>query len=162
MADVVPKILLKHSNVRFIIGGDGPKMPLVREVKEVYKFSDERMEVLGALPHSEMRNNLCKGDIFLNISLTESFCIANLEAAACGLFVVSTNVGGIPEVLPPEMILMSDPDVDSICEQIEASFKLYQNFDPHKGHRLIQNLYNWKDVAKRHERVYETVMEMPK
>ena len=31
-----------------------------------------------------------------------------------------------------------------------------------KGHKLVQSLYNWKDVAKRHERVYETVMEMPK
>lgn len=32
-----------------------------------------------------------------NISL-ESFCIALLEAASCGLFVVSTKVGGVPEV----------------------------------------------------------------
>ena len=32
--------------------------------------------------------------MFLNCSLTESFCIAILEAACTGLFVVSTNVGG--------------------------------------------------------------------
>ena len=44
---------------------------------------------------------LLQGNIFLNCSLTESFCIAILEAASCGLFVVSTNVGGVPEVLPP-------------------------------------------------------------
>ena len=90
-------------------------MPLVRKVKESYNFPDERMQILGVLPHSEMRNGLCLGDIYLNVSLTESFGICNLEAAACGLFVVSTNVAAIPEVLPPEMILMADPDVDSIC-----------------------------------------------
>lgn len=44
---------------------------------------------------------LVRGHIFLNCSLTESFCIAILEAACCGLFVVSTRVGGVPEVGTP-------------------------------------------------------------
>lgn len=39
-----------------------------------------------------------QGHIFLNASLTEAFCIAIVEAAACGLLVVSTCVGGVPEV----------------------------------------------------------------
>jgi len=39
-----------------------------------------------------------QGHIFLNASLTEAFCIAIVEAAACGLLVVSTHVGGVPEV----------------------------------------------------------------
>eukprot|EP00983_Pelagomonas_calceolata_P028384 888944-Pelagomonas_calceolata.AAC.4 len=38
-----------------------------------------------------------QGHIFLNASLTEAFCIAIVEAAACGLLVVSTRVGGVPE-----------------------------------------------------------------
>jgi len=42
---------------------------------------------------------LVRGHIFLNCSLTESFCIALLEAASCGLFVVSCRVGGVPEVM---------------------------------------------------------------
>jgi phosphatidylinositol N-acetylglucosaminyltransferase subunit A len=43
---------------------------------------------------------LIRGHIFLNTSLTESFGIAILEAACAGLYVVSTRVGGVPEVLP--------------------------------------------------------------
>jgi phosphatidylinositol glycan class A protein len=58
---------------------------------------------LGELHHSEVKKTLSRGHIFLNTSLTESFCIALLEAASCGLFVVSTKVGGVPEVLPPSM-----------------------------------------------------------
>ena len=52
-----------------------------------------------------------KGHIFLNTSLTEAFCIAIVEAASCGLLVVSTRVGGVPEVLPQQMIRMAKPDV---------------------------------------------------
>ena len=35
-----------------------------------------RVELLGGLPHDKVRDVLCRGHIFLNTSLTESFCIA--------------------------------------------------------------------------------------
>jgi len=47
---------------------------------------------------------MVQGHIFVNTSLTESFCITIVEAASCGLKVVTTNVGGVPEVLPPDMV----------------------------------------------------------
>ena len=48
-----------------------------------------------------------QGQIFLNASLTEAFCMAIIEAAAAGLLVVATNVGGVPEV----SILPRKPDI---------------------------------------------------
>ncbi|KAG6331829.1 hypothetical protein ID866_7259 [Astraeus odoratus] len=55
---------------------------------------------------------LTRGSIFLNTSLTESFGIAILEAACTGLYVVSTRVGGVPEILPEDMISFANPDED--------------------------------------------------
>ena len=60
------------------------------------------------VPSQDVREVLIRGHIFMNCSLTEAFCIAILEAASCGLLVVATKVGGVPEVLPPDMILFSD------------------------------------------------------
>jgi len=48
----------------------------------------------------------------MNTSLTEAFGIAILEAACTGLYVVSTRVGGIPEILPEDMISFANPDED--------------------------------------------------
>eukprot|EP00804_Cyclotella_cryptica_P002899 CCRYP_020867-RA/>CCRYP_020867-RA protein AED:0.36 eAED:0.38 QI:0/0/0/1/0/0/2/0/123 len=70
-----------------------------------------RVEFLGYVPHSSVRDVLVRGNVFLNCSLAESFCVAILEAASAGLFVVSTNVRGVSEVLPPEMIHHADPNV---------------------------------------------------
>ena len=55
---------------------------------------------------------LVQGSIFLNTSLTEAFGIAILEAACAGLYVVSTRVGGVPEILPEDMISFANPNED--------------------------------------------------
>lgn len=89
---LIPIVCSKFANVHFIIGGDGPKKLILEEMREMYQLHD-RVEFLGAIPHHQVRQILVRGHIFLNCSLTESFCIALLEAASCGLFVVSTKVG---------------------------------------------------------------------
>lgn len=70
----------RYPNLHFIIGGDGPKRLLLEEMREKSQLHD-RIEMLGAVPHSRVRSVLVRGHIFLNCSLTESFCIAILEAA---------------------------------------------------------------------------------
>jgi phosphatidylinositol N-acetylglucosaminyltransferase subunit A len=50
----------------------------------------------------------------MNTSLTESFGIAILEAACARLYVVSTRVGGVPEILPEDMISFADPEGDGL------------------------------------------------
>lgn len=47
-----------------------------------------------------------RGHVFVNCSLTEAFCMALVEAAAAGLVVVSTAVGGVPEVCAAQISYM--------------------------------------------------------
>lgn len=70
-----------------------------------------RLLLLGSIHPSAVRDVLVRGHIFLNTSLTEAFCMGILEAASCGLFVVSTKVGGIPEVLPEGLIEFAEPEI---------------------------------------------------
>ncbi len=101
---------------------------------------------------------LTRGHIFLNCSLTESFCIALLEAASCGLFVVSTRVGGVPEVLPPAFIKFAEPNVldivDALSEGIVASRRIIQL----DLHRYVSRVYSWVDVCLRTEVVYRNIL----
>jgi phosphatidylinositol glycan class A protein len=111
---IIPRIVAQYSNVNFIIGGDGDGMVDLEMLIERHNLHG-RVELLGGLPHDKVRDVLCRGHIFLNTSLTESFCIAILEAACCGLLVVTTDVGGVPEVLPPHMAYLAKPDEKSIA-----------------------------------------------
>lgn len=101
-AEVIPTICARFPWVDFVIGGDGPKRLLLEEMIAKHGLQD-RVQLAGAISHSQVRTFLTQGDIFLNCSLTEAFCIAILEASCCGLSVVSTRVGGVEEVLPQSL-----------------------------------------------------------
>lgn len=83
MAQVMADICVRYPNVSFLIGGDGPKLWLLQEIREQFGLHD-RVTLLGALKHSEVTDVLNQGHIFLNTSLTEAFCMAIVEAASCG------------------------------------------------------------------------------
>jgi phosphatidylinositol glycan class A protein len=104
----------------------------------------DRIELLGAIRHSDVRSVsvlpismlpdaysrlgskvLIQGSIFMNTSLTESFGIAILEAACAGLYVVSTRVGGVPEILPEDMISFANPDEDGELRDIVVGVRVY-------------------------------------
>ena len=105
--------------VDFYIGGDGPKRLVLEELRE--EFGD-RVQLFGPLDHSKVREFLVQGHIFLNTSLTEAYCMAIVEAASSGLQVVSTSVGGIPEVLPPELISLARATVKGMSLHFNSMY----------------------------------------
>jgi phosphatidylinositol glycan class A protein len=87
--------------------------------------------------------------------------------------VVSTDVGGIPEVLPPHMILLSKPDAQSnqhglvdflvLLERIEEAITLIETHPIHaeKRHLEVSQLYSWENVAIRTEIIYDQILKDP-
>ncbi|KAM4700034.1 phosphatidylinositol N-acetylglucosaminyltransferase subunit A [Discoglossus pictus] len=159
LGGIIPEMCQKYPDLHFLIGGEGPKRIILEEVRERYQLHD-RVRLLGALEHQQVRNVLVEGDIFLNTSLTEAFCMAIVEAASCGLQVVSTKVGGIPEVLPEDLIILCEPSVKSLCNGLtEAIDKLRAGTlsCPETIHRTVRTFYTWREVAARTEKVYDRV-----
>ena len=158
LVGIIPAVCAANSRVDFIIGGDGPKMLALQEMVE-RQCLEERVTFLFAVPHEQVRDTLVRGDVFLNCSLTESFCIAILEAASCGLLVVSTNVGGVPEVLPEDMVLLAEPNVPSLVENVLCAIQRQSEnpVDPWATHERVKGMYSWRRVALETEQVYDRI-----
>lgn len=160
LAAVIPQICSMHQDVQFLIGGEGPKRIVLEEMRESNDLHD-RVHLLGAINHKDVRNVLVQGGILINTSLTEAFCIAIVEAACCGLSVVSTRVGGTPEVLPPDLVYFSEPSVKDLVHTLNRAIedrKRGKFVPPFEAHERIKKIYTWRDVAKRTEIVYNSVM----
>jgi phosphatidylinositol glycan class A protein len=165
LVGVIPLICQQCPQVDFIIGGDGAKLLVMQEMVERQRLED-RVELLGSVPHTKVRDVLIRGHVFLNCSLTESFCIAILEAASCGLLVVSTNVGGVPEVLPSDLVLLANPSITDMVECLMQAIEMQSHpetaLDPFKTHERVKGMYSWRRVADETVRVYDRMMQREK
>ncbi|KAK4464668.1 family 4 putative glycosyltransferase [Cladorrhinum samala] len=154
----IPRILENHPNTRFIIAGSGPKAIDLEQMIEQNVLQD-RVEMLGSIRHEEVRDVMVRGQIYLHPSLTEAFGTVIVEAASCGLYVVCTQVGGIPEVLPSHMTVFAKPEEDDL---VAATGKAIAALRANKVrtelfHEQVKSMYSWENVAIRTERVYNGI-----
>lgn len=81
----------------WIAGSGSQEEPLKKMVIDL--GLKEKVKFLGALSHQDLPFYLSLADIFILPSLAEGFGASFLEAMACGLPVIGTPVGGIPDFL---------------------------------------------------------------
>ncbi len=79
----------------------------------------ERRLFTGSLPHDQIVKYLCASDVFVLPTLNEGCCNAIVEAMACGLPIVSSNLPFNDDILNEEFSIRIDPNsVDEIEEAI--------------------------------------------
>jgi phosphatidylinositol glycan class A protein len=154
----IPRVLENHPNTRFIIAGSGPKAIDLEQMIETNVLQD-RVEMLGPIRHEEVRDVMVRGHIYLHPSLTEAFGTVIVEAASCGLYVVCTAVGGIPEVLPSHMTTFAKPEEDDIVLATSKAISAMRagKIRTEKFHEQVKKMYSWQNVAMRTERVYDGI-----
>jgi glycosyltransferase involved in cell wall biosynthesis len=114
-----------QETVVILVGPDEDVHP--GAISEGKALSDElgishAVRFLGARTGQQKLDCLGAADLFVLPSYNENFPISILEAMASGLPVISTNVGGIPEILSdafPEDLIESGDSV-ALAERIKA------------------------------------------
>lgn len=104
----------------------GPDLGLLHQVKqEVLDLNLEKyIQIVGPVPNSELPNYYQTHSVFLNTTSFESFGMALLEAACCGIPIVSTNVGEIPFIYEnnESILLVEDFSISDFISKIESIF----------------------------------------
>ncbi|MGA7731702.1 MAG: glycosyltransferase family 4 protein [Chloroflexia bacterium] len=100
VAALVPEFPNVHLTMLGPDGGDGSLLATRRLASDL--GVGDHVSIAGRVPKSEVPAGLGVGDVFLNTSTIDNAPVSVLEAMACGLCVVSTDVGGIPYLLRHE------------------------------------------------------------
>lgn len=88
---VMDKVLQNEDRIEFTIAGDGEYR------NQVVEFAEKRENVtyVSHVSHDDILTLLSSQDIFINLSLYETFCTAILEAVAAGCWVMATPTAGM-------------------------------------------------------------------
>jgi N-acetyl-alpha-D-glucosaminyl L-malate synthase BshA len=86
----------KEMDVKLLLVGDGPERARLEQISRNSKFS-KNIFFLGSLKSTKEVLNI--SDLFILPSSKESFGLSALEAMACGVPVIASDSGGIPEVI---------------------------------------------------------------
>ncbi|MEW6254023.1 MAG: glycosyltransferase, partial [Planctomycetota bacterium] len=89
----------------------------------------ERVHLLGALPPDELKWPLSAADVFVLATRNEGWANVFLEAMACGLPVVTTDVGGNAEVVCRDELGRIVPFGDAAALTAALDEALKQNWD---------------------------------
>ena len=132
---------------KFVFVGGGNTNYLLKIAKE-YNVDDNIM-VLGQLKQDDVFKTLNASDAFMMPSLKEGLPISLLEAMGCGLPVIASIVGGIPEVVMEDGILVQPMDSEELKDAI---IKMLVNYDFyfHKAEtakRRILYQHNWDTIT---------------
>jgi glycosyltransferase involved in cell wall biosynthesis len=95
-------LVSREREVEAFLIGDGPERGRLEALAKELGVSD-RVDFLGKRPHGEMPGLLSSADLAVIPSLMEATSVAALEAMACELPVLASNVGGLPEIVNEEV-----------------------------------------------------------
>ena len=138
----------KELPAKLVIVGDGPEKESLENLCKK-KGIDEKVLFVGN--SHEVDKILCFSDLFILPSEHESFGLVALEAMVCGVPVISSNAGGLPEVnIHGESGYLSN--VGNIDEMAKNALKILVNSDTHQL---------FKRKAKENAQRFETKLIVP-
>jgi glycosyltransferase involved in cell wall biosynthesis len=122
----------------------------------------DRVTCTGSVPKDEISHWLHQGDIFLNTPRVDNTPVCVLEAMACGLCIVSTNVGGIPYLLEHEVdaLLVSTDDPGSMARAIQRVLcekGLAERISRNARHKVEQ--VDWKQILPKWEELFTSIVQ---
>ncbi len=126
---VISRLSLQRSDFRVIMVGEGMDLPLIHELAIQLNLHQPILTFKGLLQDQELANSLQQSDSLILFSNYENLPVVIPESFACGLPVIATKVGGIPEIVHPSNgILVNPGDENALLLAMSEMIDNYQRY----------------------------------
>ncbi|MDX8366460.1 N-acetyl-alpha-D-glucosaminyl L-malate synthase BshA [Cytobacillus sp. Hm23] len=161
VTDVVKafNIIAKQVKSKLLLIGDGPEVTVVCKLVNDLQLTDKVL-FLGKQENVEELYSI--SDLTLLLSEKESFGLVLLEAFACGVPGIGTNIGGIPEVITPgeNGYISQVGDIEDVAKkavQILTDDQLHKQMSEAAVSTVKEKFHSTK-IVEQYERLYFTLL----
>ena len=148
----------KRQDWRLVLVGTGIDYDDVRAYADTLNFPESLLVWTGELTPREVAEQFDEADIFVLTSRYENAPVVISESLAKGVPVVSTRVGGIPEMVSEECgILIPSENDEALVQVLDTMLDHYQEYDQILI-RKYGGKYSFGNVGKQLKEIYESVI----
>jgi glycosyltransferase involved in cell wall biosynthesis len=162
LVDAIKLLITNYqSPIKLLILGSGSlENKLKTQVKNLKL--EKSVLFLGDIPNEKVPQYLAIADVFARPSLSEGLGTAFLEAMACGVPIIGTRVGGIPDFLVEREtgLFCEAKNPQNIAEKIKILLddenlrqKLIAN-----GRKLVEEKYDWNKIAVQMKDIFNKLL----
>lgn len=153
-------IINKKLQSKLLLVGDGPEMTVVSQLVRELNLQDS---VLFLGKQENVAELYSISDLKLLLSEKESFGLVLLEAMACGVPCIGTNIGGIPEVIEHEKTGYIC-EVGDVEEAASKAIQLLENEQLHHKMReaslsAVNHKFHSTEIVSQYEKLYYKLVQ---
>lgn len=162
MISAAKHVLQKIPNAVFVIAGDGPELPNLRQQAEDLGVS-AKVRIIGAITEVEKLELLAISDVCVHTSIQEGLSLALLEAMAAELIVVASSAAGQSDTIThgETGLLFPPADVQTLSSRIEYALSNQPELEKIKKQaaRFIIDSHSSEKHTRSYLKIYETCRE---
>lgn len=146
-----------HFNTELVMVGDSD--PAIRSFAAQLEFHGGSVKFCGEVPYKqvalEMQHSNC---LILFSNIENSPCVIG-EALCCGLPVIVTNVGGIPELVNKSNSLVVEPkEIEALTNAMSEMVSNYSVYDHKKIAEDAKSKFSYSVIGKEFDEVYDSII----
>lgn len=152
----VSKLIKEGKDVQLTWLGHGKFREEMISLAESFQI-DSNVNFLGSVSGKEVIDYLDKSDVFLLVSRTEGLPRAIVEAMARAVPCIGSNVGGIPELIHPDLLVQveNEDDLSDKIELVMSSEAAYSKYSEYSIQRASE--FDFSTLENRRKLFFKSV-----
>lgn len=148
-----------YKRISWVIVGQGTDMMEFKKRLTAFNINND-VKVVGEVPHEKISKYMENADFIILPSWSEGLPATLVEAMGCGLPIIATEVGGIPELINKDIGILVEPkNPEELAKGIIKAISKDWN---RKFISEYAKRYTWKKNAEKMIKIYKEVLNSEK
>jgi glycosyltransferase involved in cell wall biosynthesis len=159
LIDSMKMVINDFPEARLLIAGEGPQRANYEDQTRELHLQDH-VQFLGAISQDDVRQLMKRASVFSLPSLEEGLGVVLLEALASGTPCIASNIGGIPDIVSPDVGILVPPrnslDLANSIKILLSDPIAWNEYSKSARNRAVIH-FDWNIIASRIVEIYQKI-----